>query len=55
MQQYDNIIIQRFEILACTSKKRHMSYFQGGWGWLVLLCALVANLLGHGLQLSYGV
>ena len=29
--------------------------FQGGWGWLVLVCALVANLLGHGLQLSYGV
>ena len=34
---------------------RQHYYPEGGWGWLVVCCALVANTLAHGLQLSYGV
>ena len=29
-------------------------YPEGGWGWVVLACALAATSLSHGLQLAYG-
>ncbi|XP_043218346.1 uncharacterized protein LOC122379859 [Amphibalanus amphitrite] len=30
-------------------------YPEGGWGWVVVLCHALSNLLVHGLQGSYGV
>lgn len=30
-------------------------YPEGGWGWTIVVCATLAQLLAHGLQLSYGV
>jgi len=34
---------------------RQHYYPEGGWGYIVLTCALAANILAHGLQLSFGV
>ncbi|CAG0920204.1 unnamed protein product [Notodromas monacha] len=30
-------------------------YPEGGWGWVVLVCATLVHMLSHGLQLSFGV
>ena len=34
---------------------RQHYYPEGGWGYIVLLCASLVNILAHGLQLSFGV
>ena len=34
---------------------RQHYYPEGGWGFVILICALIANILSHGLQLSFGV
>ena len=34
---------------------RQHYYPEGGWGYIVLLSAFLANVLAHGLQLSFGV
>ena len=30
-------------------------YLEGGWGWAVVLCHVLVNLIVHGLQLSVGM
>jgi hypothetical protein len=34
---------------------RQHYYLEGGWGWVVVCCALIISVLVHGLQLSFGV
>lgn len=34
--------------------KQHY-YPEGGWGWVVVFCALVVQILSHGLHMAYGV
>ena len=28
-------------------------YPEGGWGWVILICAFLSQTLAHGLQLSF--
>ena len=41
------------EVKAATIRQHY--YPEGGWGYIVLLSAFLANVLAHGLQLSFGV
>jgi len=34
---------------------RQRYYPEGGWGWLVLFCGVLAQLLAHGLHVGFGV
>ena len=41
------------EVKQATIRQHY--YPEGGWGYIVLLSAFLANVLAHGLQLSFGV
>lgn len=41
----------RVQIQARRFLCRHY-YPEGGWGWVITVCALLVNLLNHGVQLS---
>ena len=41
------------EVKQATIRQHY--YPEGGWGYIVLLCASLVNILAHGLQLSFGV
>ena len=34
---------------------RQHYYPEGGWGWVITLCAFIVNLMSNGLQLSFGI
>ena len=48
-------------ISAKTLRKRRIAsifqhyYPEGGWGYVILLCAFLVQILTHGLQLSFGM
>ena len=44
---------QEKEVKNATIRQHY--YPEGGWGYIILICALAVNILAHGLQLSYGV
>ncbi|KAG8189867.1 hypothetical protein JTE90_023374 [Oedothorax gibbosus] len=44
----------RLEHLKISTIRQHY-YPEGGWGWVVVGCAFVINLLTMGLLLSYGI
>lgn len=35
-----------------TTLRRHY-YPEGGWGWVIIVCAVLVHILNHGVQLSY--
>ena len=41
------------EVKQATIRQHY--YPEGGWGYIVLICASLVNILAHGLQLSFGV
>ena len=44
---------QEKEVKNATIRQHY--YPEGGWGYIILTCALAVNILAHGLQLSFGV
>ena len=48
-----------YEDIVITDTKqatiRQHYYPEGGWGYIVLICASLVNILAHGLQLSFSV
>lgn len=43
------------QILVCSNTIKQHYYPEGGWGWLIVVCAVVVQCLNHGIQLSWGI
>lgn len=42
------------EIRTLLTLKQHY-YPEGGWGWVIVTCAVLVQILTHGLQVSFGI
>ncbi|KAL0275557.1 UNVERIFIED_CONTAM: hypothetical protein PYX00_003374 [Menopon gallinae] len=40
--------------LVCNTIRQHY-YPEGGWGWLIVICAVIVQCLNHGLHTSWGI
>lgn len=42
-------------VSVCAGTIRQHYYPEGGWGWVVVFCAVLVQCITHGIQLSWGI
>ena len=56
MTSHEFLVSQsKYDVIDSLIFRFRQYYLEGGWGYVVLLCALVSGLITSGLQLSVGL